>query len=808
MTLEKDARLGHYRILGLLGRGGMADVYRAEDERLGREVALKLVPPEFARDPERVARFEREVRAAARLTHPSIVTVHEFGRETGQPFYAMELMPGGDLKAKIRAHAQGMEPSEARAVAVAIARALEYAHKQGFVHRDVKPENILFGEDGAPQLTDFGIARAMSSGTRMTAVGMSIGSPHYMSPEQARGQVVDGRSDLYSLGVVLYEMLTGKVPFDAADTFAVGLSHINDPVPKLPREIAGWQPVLDRLLAKSPADRYRTAAELADALAARRAATTRPVRSPARSADARKRSKGFAPRQAGTALSRRGLAAVLAGAGLALVAVGIAFVAVRGFESRGGSASGAGGGGGPARSTAARPGSRRPVGPANPTRPFDFVLPGPARPAPKDLSQDQGDAEERPAPPEPRRRSPSPAPPPPEPSPVLGGSASLVVETTPPEVEVLLDGERVGETPLERSDIGAGVREVTLRHPHYEAAQISGQRFEDGRVVRIERALVRGRGALTVVATPREAWVEVDGERLAESTPVTLEGLPAGPVRLMLDAPDHLPLLMEVDVPIDGLARVEPALERGDLNQLDVGELRQLADQGHPGAQFNLAVGYRTGRRVPQDDAEAVRWLRRAAERGHTEARYNLGVRYRTGWGVPKDGVEAIRWLRRAAEQGHANGQYDLGVMYDNGEGVPEDDVEAVRWFRRAAEQGHAAGQNSVGQMYQNGWGVAEDPREAVRWFRRAAEQGHADGLLSVGIMYRTGAGVERDDAEAVRWFRQAAEQGQVVAQFHLGRAYQYGLGVRQDLGEAARWYRRAADQGSSAAQRALEGLR
>ena len=807
MTLENGARLGHYHILGLLGRGGMADVYRAEDERLGREVALKLVPPEFARDPERVARFEREVRAAAKLTHPNIVTVHEFGRETGQPFYAMELMPGGDLKAKIRAHAQGMEPSESRAVAVAIARALEYAHKRGFVHRDVKPENILFGEDGTAQLTDFGIARAMSSGTRMTAVGMSIGSPHYMSPEQARGQPVDGRSDLYSLGVVLYEMLTGKVPFDAADTFAVGLSHINDPVPKLQREIAGWQPVLDRLLAKSPADRYRTAAELADALGARRVATAKPVRSSARSADARKRSKGFAPRPAGTALSRRGLAAVLAGAGLALAAVGIAFVAVRGFERRGGSAPGAGGGGGSVRSTATRPTPPRRVGPANPTSPFDFVLPESARPAPKDFSSDESDAEERPAPPEPprpRRRSP----PPPEPSPVLGGSASLVVETTPPGVEVLVDGERVGDTPLERPDIGAGVREVTLRHPHYEAAQISGQRFQDGRVVRIERALVRGRGALTVAAMPREAWIDVDGERLADRTPVTLEGLQAGPVRLMLGAPDHLPRIVEVDVPMNGLARVEPRLERGDVGRLDAGQLRQLADQGHPGAQFNLAVGYRTGRGVPQDDAEAVRWLRRAAERGHTEARYNLGVRYRTGWGVPKDGVGAIRWLRRAAEQGHASGQYDLGVMYDTGEGVPEDDVEAVRWFRRAAEQGHAAGQNSVGQMYQNGWGVAEDPGEAVRWFRRAAEQGHADGQLSVGIMYRTGAGVERDDAEAVRWFRQAADQGQVVAQFHLGRAYQYGLGVRQDLGEAARWYRRAADQGSSAAQRALEGLR
>ena len=187
MTLQDGTRLGHYRILSLLGRGGMADVYRAEDERLGREVALKAVPPEFARDPERIERFEREVRAAARLSHPNIVTVHEFGRGEGHHFYTMALMPGGDLKARIRANPEGMPPAEARAVTVAVARALDYAHQQGLVHRDVKPENILFWQDGTPQLTDFGIARAMESGTRMTATGMSIGSPHYMSPEQARG---------------------------------------------------------------------------------------------------------------------------------------------------------------------------------------------------------------------------------------------------------------------------------------------------------------------------------------------------------------------------------------------------------------------------------------------------------------------------------------------------------------------------------------------------------------------------------------------------------------------------------------------
>ena len=278
MTLEIGTRLGHYRILSLLGRGGMADVYRAEDERLGREVALKAVPPEFARDPERIERFEREVRAAARLSHPNIVTVFEFGHGEGQHFYTMDLMAGGDLKARIRTHPEGMAPEEARRIASAVAQALDYAHRRGFVHRDVKPENILFDEDGRPQLTDFGIARAMESGTRMTATGMSIGSPHYMSPEQAQGLEVDGRSDLYSLGVVLYEMLTGRLPFEVGNTLAVAYAHVNNPVPELPPTVAAWQPLLDRLLAKSPEDRYASAGELAAVLAGERLPAARATR--------------------------------------------------------------------------------------------------------------------------------------------------------------------------------------------------------------------------------------------------------------------------------------------------------------------------------------------------------------------------------------------------------------------------------------------------------------------------------------------------------------------------------------------------
>ena len=373
MTLQIGTRLGHYRILSLLGRGGMADVYRAEDERLGREVALKALPAEFARDPERIERFEREVRAAARLNHPNIVTVYEFGQGEGQHFYTMALMTGGDLKTRIRAQAEGMPAEDARAVTLAMARALHYAHGRGFVHRDVKPENILFGEEETPQLTDFGIARAMESGTRMTATGMSIGSPHYMSPEQAQGLKVDARSDLYSLGVVFYEMLTGRLPFEAVNTFAVAYSHINHPVPELPPALAAWQPVVDRLLAKSPEDRYGSAGKLASILAEERLPSERATRVvPVRGQVGPTRRAGASgTRLVEAAKPRAGLRGALAGAVLALAVVGIGYLALR--DAKGPEPAPAIRGGGQVRPAPVGPEPVRPSPPAIPRIPPERV---------------------------------------------------------------------------------------------------------------------------------------------------------------------------------------------------------------------------------------------------------------------------------------------------------------------------------------------------------------------------------------------------------------------------------------------------
>ena len=325
MTFEPDSQFGKYRILRLLGQGGMADVFEAEDTSIGRRVALKILPEAFARDQERAQRFDTEIRASAALDHPHIVSVFEVGEIDGTHYYSMSVLPGGELKSKIPDGP--MPPSDALHITEQIADALDYAHRKGFVHRDVKPENILFSEDGRAVLTDFGIAKATQGGSKMTATGLSIGTPHYMSPEQARGQDLDGRSDLYALGVVLYELLTGKVPFDAQDSIAVGLSHVSDPVPVLPDNLLNYQPLIDGLMAKQADQRYQTGQQLIEAIRNLHGGNDQSADSPARRTINTGGDAVAEPVQ-----SRKGLLWGLAGGGIGIILLG-ALIFMPGFDN-------------------------------------------------------------------------------------------------------------------------------------------------------------------------------------------------------------------------------------------------------------------------------------------------------------------------------------------------------------------------------------------------------------------------------------------------------------------------------------------
>lgn len=266
--------LGNYRILAPLGQGGMARVYRAHQESLDREVAVKVLPPWYAADRSFVERFQLEARLVARLSHPNIVTVHDASEQNDHLYIVMQLVDGGTLKARLDAlhlEHKTMDTVEAIPIFVQLASALTYAHEQGIIHRDIKPVNVLCDRSGRPILSDFGIAKVLASTKNgLTRPGAGVGTPEYMSPEQCYGGPIDGRADIYALGVVLFEALTGQTPFLGETYPALAHGHLHERPPR-PRMLnPAISPAVERViltaLAKNPAQRYQRAVDMGEAL--------------------------------------------------------------------------------------------------------------------------------------------------------------------------------------------------------------------------------------------------------------------------------------------------------------------------------------------------------------------------------------------------------------------------------------------------------------------------------------------------------------------------------------------------------------
>ena len=275
--MSADRQFGRYTILRELGRGGMATVYVAHDPRFEREVAIKVLPRQFTHDPRFLDRFRQEARTIAALEHFAIVPVYDFGEHDDAPFLVMRYMRGGSLRRQM--HGRPLPLDEVVRIVDRLAPALDKAHARGVIHRDLKPDNVLFDEDGEPYLSDFGIARMAEATHTMTIVG----TPAYMSPEQVQGdQTLDGRSDTYALGVMLFELLSGRQPYEAPTPTKQMMKHVLEPIPDIlaanPALPNGMQTIIDRVMAKDRAERYATTAELAAAL---RDVASSPVRAPA-----------------------------------------------------------------------------------------------------------------------------------------------------------------------------------------------------------------------------------------------------------------------------------------------------------------------------------------------------------------------------------------------------------------------------------------------------------------------------------------------------------------------------------------------
>ncbi len=258
--MGKLPQIPGYKIKKKLGQGGMASVYLCVQENLNRLVAMKLLDIDKVENLRLAKRFMKEARALSKLNHPNIVSIYDIGKHKNYYFIIMEYL-SESLKDRLRKEVK-IKPEKALHTILTISDALFYAHSNGVIHRDIKPDNIMFRKDGSPVLLDFGIAKYIGAKTRLTRTGVSIGTPQYMSPEQCNAQRLDGRSDLYSLGVVLFEMLSGKIPYTAKDIFGIAMKHLKEPIPLFKGKLRPYQYIIDRMMEKDKKKRIKTRKEL------------------------------------------------------------------------------------------------------------------------------------------------------------------------------------------------------------------------------------------------------------------------------------------------------------------------------------------------------------------------------------------------------------------------------------------------------------------------------------------------------------------------------------------------------------------
>jgi eukaryotic-like serine/threonine-protein kinase len=495
-----------YEIKGPLGRGGMGMVYKAHDRTLDETVAIKILRPDFAEDPKMADRFKSEIKLARRVRHKNVCTIHDYGQDKGLLYISMELIEGVDLK-KILREKGALPPAEAYEVAIQMAEGLQAVHDAGIIHRDLKTPNIMRDAQGVARLMDFGVAKRHGAEGTVTATGHIVGTPEYMSPEQAQGQKVDFRSDIYALGVVIYEMFTGQVPFRGETPISTILKHLHDPPPLESAQAAAippsLRPVLRKALAKEPAFRYPTATALAEALRQARTPSRRqqPVATEVLEAPTLERA---ARRESSRAIHHRRAWLGIVG-GMALAVGAFALQKQRG-EFQPVPEPAAPRAASPPQTEAPVAAAPEPMTAAPPaTAPPPTIVAAPIVPPPTVAAAPMEGTRSLPAVGAPPRATPRPAPSPrvtprpaaapmpvptpvptpastPVPAPVAAPPAPRTESPEPQGTGMLLvvarpwgnvrvDGMVVGTTPLDTIPLRSGVHTVVVQHPSYEPVE-------------------------------------------------------------------------------------------------------------------------------------------------------------------------------------------------------------------------------------------------------------------------------------------------------------------------------------------------
>jgi TPR repeat protein/serine/threonine protein kinase len=858
MHIVNGQKFGPFTIVSSLGSGGMASVYLAYQARLDRQVALKVLPPELLTGQGFVERFEREAKLIARLEHRHIVPVYDYGIESDLPWMALRLVRGGHLGDYI-------EKTSDTAVGLSyfamIADALDYAHSQGIIHRDLKPQNVLVSDRGELYLADFGIARLLGGGTILTQKGDFLGTPAYMAPEQVKFEALGSATDIYALGIMAYQWLTGVLPFRGDIPLAVMRKHADElpplkPLERLP-ERARW--VILRALEKEPQDRWpaaaRFVAELEAALTGTGVASANDAAPtgapptiqwmPSKSLEQRPTEPPASRSQRPTADIDRTKLLDAASANDAARTVALPVTRSASMKSSEQAPTEAL----DTRSQRSRTDTSRKklstsraaalailvaaLGAAgvyfyeslwstnsDPTTPVQIAKPG---------------AE--------AIKEPSPVAPPIAPD----QEAQTSVAPAPPTTGALLISTDAACT-LSIDDKASGTLTPSEPMPHTLAL---GEHLllctSTSRPAIFEkRTPVVTAGQQTTVAFTLAAGLaeaqkseddrKAEEKRLAESTrevqtsvarPVPTTGalLVSTDAACALSIDDKASGILKPSKPMSQtLAVGKHVLLCTSTSRSTIFEERTTAVTADQQATvaFTLATGLAEAQKAEDDRNAEKERLAEKAKHAEAQAReaeriakadldpvvqFNRGSAYFNGEGVPRDFQQAMHWFRKAAEQGHKVAQFNLGVMYGSGQGAPKDDQQAAFWTRKAAEQGYADAQQNLGTMYGKGQGVPNDNVQALSWFQKAAEQGQVEAQAVLGVMYSNGRGVPRDDQQAAFWARKAAEKGHVVAQSLLGTMYSAGQGLPKDDQQAAFWTRKAAEQGYAVSQSMLGAM-